>query len=399
MKNLIIRSGSLRMGGLERVLIEVLKTIDKNKYHLCLIIEDDSGDANVFLDQVPTEIPVYFLKNKEIVAKRAYYRARKKSFFYKILYNLYSVFERRVVLDETQKVICKVEKEFGPVDVFLDYDWGARHYVEKLEARKKVIWIHNSLPGLLKKTSKIKRFGKNLDKYDVVVGICDEMKEEMQTLYPFLKDKVTRVYNPFNFDRILRLSEDQSQLNVDEQQLLEQDYILAVSRLDTVQKDYKTLLKGYALAVKLGIQEQLYIVGDGSGRAQIEEMISEYGLNEKVVMIGRTTNPYVWMKNANLFVHSSFYEGFGLVLVEAMICGRVALCSNCLVGPTEVLGNGKYGALFDVGDDKGLAEKLVQLLSNKEALQKYENVLEEQINKFNSQNIIKEYEKIIDTAV
>jgi len=142
-----------------------------------------------------------------------------------------------------------------------------------------------------------------------------------------------------------------------------------------------------------------YIVGDGSGRAQIEQMISEYGLNDKVVMIGRTTNPYVWMKNANLFVHSSFYEGFGLVLVEAMICGTVVLCSNCPVGPTEVLGNGKYGVLFDVGDDKGLSENLVQLLSNKEVLQKYENVLEEQINKFNSQKVIKEYEKIIDTVL
>ena len=59
-KNIIIRSGSLRMGGLERVLIEVLQTIDKKKYNITLVIDDDCDEGNIFEKDIPKEIPYYF---------------------------------------------------------------------------------------------------------------------------------------------------------------------------------------------------------------------------------------------------------------------------------------------------------------------------------------------------
>ena len=55
--------------------------------------------------------------------------------------------------------------------------------------------------NLKKSEGKIKRFGKRLEKYDRIVAICDEMKEELKDIYPNLKDKIIRIYNPFNFDK------------------------------------------------------------------------------------------------------------------------------------------------------------------------------------------------------
>ena len=68
-KNIIIRSGSLRMGGLERVLIEVLQSINKEKYNITLVIDDNCGVGNIFEKDIPKEIPYYFLKSEELINK------------------------------------------------------------------------------------------------------------------------------------------------------------------------------------------------------------------------------------------------------------------------------------------------------------------------------------------
>lgn len=396
MKNLIIRSGSLRMGGLERVLIEMLQNISKEKYNIYLIIEDDSGKNNIFLDQVPKEIPIHFLKTEELIAKTDYHRKRKKSLYHKIMYNLHMIKEHKIVIDETKKVIEKMEKEFGKVDVFLDYDWGSRRYIEQLDVKKKIIWIHSSIPKLLRKESKIKRFGKYLNKYDTVVTICDEMKKETENIYPHLIGKVKKVYNPFNFQRIIQLSKDISNLTQIEKELISENYIVAVSRLDLVSKDYETLILGYNAAYKKGIKEKLYIVGDGVDKEIIQNMINKNGLEDKIKLLDRKINPYVWMKNSKLFVHSSKFEGLPTVLIEAMICGKVVISSNCPTGPFEILQGGEVGVLFEVGDYKKLSEELYLLLTNENIRKKYEDKLETRIVEFRSDIVIKEYEKVID---
>ena len=102
------------------------------------------------------------------------------------------------------------------------------------------------------------------------------------------------------------------------------------------------------------------------------------------------------MKNSLFFVHSSKYEGFGLVIVEAMICGKIVISSDCPIGPREVLNNGKAGILFTVGDAVELSNKIEELIKSKEKQRKYEIELKEQIEQFNSSIVIKEYEKLID---
>lgn len=395
-KNLVIRSGSLRMGGLERVLIEMLQNLDKNRYNISLIIEDDSGKENIFLDQVPKSIDIYFLKPENLIAKTHYHRERKKNLYHKFMYNFLMSKEHSFVIRRTQEVLQEIEKRYGEIEVFLDYDWGARRYVEKLKAKRKIVWIHNSVPKLLKKESKIVRFGKNLAKYDTVVAICDDMKKELEDIYPYLKGHVERVYNPFNFKRILDLAEDKTGLTENQKTLLEDDYIIAVSRLDTVQKDYATLIKGYRLAQESGVKEKLYIVGDGPDRKEIENLIKESRLEDKIILIGKTTNPYVWMKNSKLFVHSSKYEGFGLVIVEAAILGKAIISSDCKVGPKEILGNGKYGKIFSVGDYRKLGEELIELLKEKDIRKKYESVAKERAKDFEANKIMKEYDTIIN---
>lgn len=208
-KNIIFRSGSLRMGGLERILIEVLQNIDKEKYNITLVIDDDCGKDNIFEKDIPKEIPYYFLKSQKLIEKTEYYKKRKKNLICKVMYNLYMNLETFIMSREMKKII----NYLGKVDILIDFDAGATKYIEKIKAEKKVAWIHNSIPKLKKKKSKIERFGRRLEKYDKIVAICDEMKEELKKIYPNLKNKITRIYNPFNFDRIKLLENNEENLS------------------------------------------------------------------------------------------------------------------------------------------------------------------------------------------
>ena len=390
-KNVIIRSGSLRMGGLERVLIEVLQNIDKKKYNLTLVVDDDCGEDNIFEKDIP-EIPYYFLKPQKLIEKTNYYKSRRKNILYKLMYNIYMNIETYIKSKNLKNLI----KKLGKIDVFIDYDAGATKYIENIEADKKVVWIHNSIPNLKKSESKIKRFGKRLEKYNKIIAICDEMKEELTDIYPNLKERIIRIYNPFNFSRVLNLKDDLSELNEKDRNLLKEDYCIAISRLDTVQKDYKTLLKAFKILKSKGINKKLYIVGDGPSKEEIENTIREYDLIEEVKLLGRFKNPYIWLNNADFFIHSSKYEGFGLVLIEAAILDKLVISSNCPVGPTEILENGKSGILFNVGESEELAEKIEKVLNDKNLRNRYILSMKKRREDFKKENVLKEYEKLID---
>lgn len=400
-KNIVFSSGSLRMGGLQRVLIEVLQNIDREKYNISLIITDNSGDEDIFLKDIPQGINLYFLKPEELLRKtEVYQKTRKTSIYSRIMYNLMMWKERKIIPANAKKALEDIKENYGEIDLYIDYDWGATKYIDKLNLKRSVVWIHSSIPNLLgNKKSKIERFGKRLAKYSGIVAICDEMKEEIERIYPYLKGKVERVYNPFNFERIESLAQDRSELTKEQENLMKEKYFVAVSRLDNVQKDYPTLLKAMKLLKERGINEKLYIIGDGPDRKEIEKEIKELKLESEVRLIGLTKNPYVWMKNAQFFVHSSKYEGFGLVIVEAAILENAIISSNCPVGPKEILGNGEYGILFDVGDYKKLAEKLEIFCKDNELKKKYKEKVMLKALEFDSKKVIKEYEEIIEKLI
>ena len=114
------------------------------------------------------------------------------------------------------------------------------------------------------------------------------------------------------------------------------------------------------------IEENLVIVGDGPDLELLEEYIKKLKLEQRVFFLGRKNNPYVWIDNCKLFVLSTKFEGFGLVLTESMILNKKVISSNCLVGPKEILENGKYGKLFEIGNVEELSEKILITLGEKE---------------------------------
>ena len=380
-KKILFYNGSLRMGGIERVLVEVLQNLDKDKYEIDLVIEDGIRSLNVFEKDIPKYINLHYLKSEELIQKTDWYRQRRKNILYRIVYQImmgYEGYIKRKNLKELGK-----KKKY---DVVIDFDMGLSKFIDLIVTDKKIAWVHANIESWYKKKDRIERLGKRLSKYDKIVTICDAMKESTIKLYPFLKEKIIRIYNPFNFERIRTLAEEKVDRELE--YYFSEKYFISVMRLTLAQKDFETLIKGFKLAKEKGIKKKLYILGDGPDKEKIRELIKKEKMEKEIFLLGNIKNPYPWIKNSEALVHSSKYEGLPTVLIEALILNKLVISSDCPTGPREILEEGKLGELYGVGDYKELGRLLIE--------RKEKNTITEEIKKYSISEVIKEYEKMIE---
>ena len=396
MKTIVISSGDLTMGGLQKILVEYLKLIDKNKYRIVLLIANDYGKKNLFLEEIPKNVEIQFVRPYNLVSKIAELSKNRK-ILNRLLLKRYRYRSKRVF----KSIFLEKLSKLGKIDLIIDFDGGLKSILDNLKAEKKIIWIHSSIRKHKQDNkSKISRYGEELKKYDKIIAICKEMKEEIKELYPSLSHKIEYIYNPLDCNNIIEQgNENIEKMTSYEKELIESDYFLAISRLDAVQKDFETLIEGYLILKNKGIKERLYIIGEGDGRVKIEKMIEEKKLVEDVILLGEKKNPYIWIKHSKLFIHSSRYEGLPTVLLEALMMDKFIVSSNCPTGPTEILTNPKAGELFNVGDANQLAEKVLKILYDKDYQKELLKNIQLKKKEFELSEITQKFHKIIEESM
>jgi glycosyltransferase involved in cell wall biosynthesis len=138
-------------------------------------------------------------------------------------------------------------------------------------------------------------------------------------------------------------------------------YIVSVTRLEETQKDVATLIRAYALLVHdHQLAETLLLVGHGRHQGELERLALELGVRDRITFLGFTPNPLPYMRQAQLMVLSSKYEGLPTVLIEGLILGKVLVSTDCPTGPREILDAGRAGLLTPVGDAPALAAAMLQ---------------------------------------
>jgi glycosyltransferase involved in cell wall biosynthesis len=138
---------------------------------------------------------------------------------------------------------------------------------------------------------------------------------------------------------------------------------VAIGRL-IEQKDHTTLLRAFARVHAERPDARLAILGSGPLEAELRALVRELELDDVVALPGRT-DIRDWLERADIFVHTSRWEGFGIVLLEAMLASLPIVATRISAVP-EVVVDGETGLLVDAGDDDGLARALLDLLESPE---------------------------------
>ena len=360
MMKILFKSGSTMMGGLEKVQIEYINfLLEQEKYQIKIVIENDNGKDNALEKHINYDV-IYLKDYNYILEIRNLRENRKKSLWSRIKYNLAISKEKKYADNK----FLQIYKEYKP-DIVIDFDSSLTKIIDKLNSSKNLVWIHSSIKNWKKKKSKIDRFVDRISKYSKIICICKEMKEDLINLKNELKNKVDFLYNPIDFDRIKKLSNED--FSEEDKKLLKNKFLLSIARLDCVPKDFETLFKAYEIAKKDGYDGKLYIIGDGPDKDKVEKLKEANLYKEDILLLGRKENPYNWLKKADKLILSSRYEGFAIVLLEGLCLGKNVIASDCKTGPNEILANNR-GLLFKVGDYSTLAKYIISE-KNKEELE------------------------------
>jgi glycosyltransferase involved in cell wall biosynthesis len=142
-------------------------------------------------------------------------------------------------------------------------------------------------------------------------------------------------------------------------------YVVACGRF-TRQKDYPTLLRGFAWAVGEGLAEDLVLIGYGEDEAMLRALAGSLGVAHRVHFVSYRANPLPYFAGARAMVHSSLFEGFGLVLLEAMALGVPCIATACPGGPVEILEGGRSGLLVRPGDPEAMGQAILRLMASQE---------------------------------
>lgn len=246
-----------------------------------------------------------------------------------------------------------VNQEFDVAINYLEIDSPA-FLLDHIRAKKYLQWIHIDVENL-NDPAEYDRYLPLWQRMDGIVCVSQMALDSFRCRYPSVADKTRLIYNFYDTALILRKGmEPYSFRGV-------RPALLSVGRM-TEQKKYLRFLDVLARLRDEGLGSTWHVVGDGIQLPEIEEKIKALGLSDQVILHGLTDNPYKYMKNCDLFVLPSGWEGFPTVTVEAKLLGCPVLATD-VAGIREQLTHGKTGWIVE-NDEDAIYQGLKQLLTD-----------------------------------
>jgi glycosyltransferase involved in cell wall biosynthesis len=377
-KKILIRIGSLRHGGAEKVLINFLKNLPENKYEIDLLINLYTG---MYIKEVPSWVNLHYLIKGEMITTNRPLEIPVKAF--RVLYQKMFLYFPSLLY----RFILKNKK--------YDVEIAAIHgmYRELLSSpqkdSKKIIWIQNDIFNLKEYTPDVIR---QLFKFDRILVISNKLKEEMQKVARNDQEKqsVVKIFNPI--DKADTVNKANTAID---------DYpfsndIPTFITIGTVypQKGYDRLLDVHKKLINEGLKHQIIIIGDGFDYENIQSKLNQLGLQETVKMLGFRSNPYPYLKKADFYVMSSRHEGFPTIIAEALILNK-PIVSTDVSGIKDLLQEGKLGVITPNSED-GIYEGMKKFLTDSGLAERYEKEIATADLPFVLQQSVAKLQNIID---
>jgi len=357
---------SMNGGGAERVMLSLLAGLDPDKYQPVLVLFERKG---AYLKEMPTDIQVHCLEKKtRLDAIRLPFR------------------------------LAHLIQQIQP-DVVLSFLWYANlinvlSSFVRLHNIPIVISIHNflSLSLTVQKYSGIKRLMTRLffPMANEVISVSKAASHDLMSSFNIPEHKISVIYNGIDKMHIIKCSAYQPEQKYFDD---ETPIIVAVGRLSK-QKGFDVLIRAFA-EVRKKRAVKLLILGEGDERSYLESLAVKEGVSQHVSMPGFVSNPYAYIKRSSLYVLSSNFEGFPVILLEVMACGVPIISTTCTSGPSEILENGVTGILVNVGNVGELSGSICNLLDDPAKAEQLALNAKKKVDDWTIEKMVSHHEQLI----
>ncbi len=343
-------------GGIDAVLVDYLRFLaQREDYCITLAISIHMGELEVFRKQIPEQVQVVYLVDQPMLTRWRQQKITQRLPFYIKVYD-------EALLSPIRRMMTgrKLRQLAAQHDVVIDFDCCHYAYLKSVKTWK-VAWFHFSFKQLMEQNRRrTQRIGNHLRYYDRIVTISQAMLDEGKEIFPWLEGRWRLIYNA----KDEQLLQQRASEPVDDPRIND-NYILAIERLEESQKDLSTLIRAYQLLRnEYHHEEKLYLLGKGRDEQLLRQLAERLGIADSVVFLGFSSNPYPWIAHAKAIAHSAKFEGLPTVMIESLIMGKLIVATDCPTGPREILDQGRAGLLTPVGDAAKLAESLHQVLTD-----------------------------------
>ncbi|MEN1937241.1 glycosyltransferase [Paenibacillus sp. 102] len=330
-KNILFIMNNLNCGGAEKALISLLEVIDYSKYKVDLFLFKHEG---IFINKLPKEVTVLpeSIKYKyfDMPIKRSLTDLMKigdfKTIFSRGVLGYLAKTETNGAIIE-QKIwkymsnsIDEIDKEY---DVAIGFQEKNPIYfcVDKVKAKKKIGWIHTDYNKLGIDFSKEKFY---FGKLDHIVTVSEELVNILKENFPEYGEKIGCIHNIVSARMIRKMSLEKVDFKEENDKSIS---LISVGRL-AKEKGLDISLEAFNILVKKGYDLTWYLIGEGNVREELERIIKEEKLEKRVKLLGIKENPYPYIKQADIYIQTSRYEGKSISIDEAKILAKPILITN-----------------------------------------------------------------------
>ncbi|MEX2461041.1 MAG: glycosyltransferase [Paenibacillaceae bacterium] len=366
-KNLLFVIDSLDVAGAEKSLVTLLSMIDYAKYSVDLMLFGHGGKLE---ELVPSDVkiltPLKYTNFTNLNIKKAVTYSLKKLDFKmlhaRVKYTLsirtkeYSNPQKaRIFWQSASHVIESNPKMY---DIAISYAQGIPTFyvAEKVKAKKKFAWVNVSY----RLDKKEMEFQKNFyDQYNQIVAVSDSTKEIFIETFPQYSDQINVIYDINNPDFISKMA-DIGETFADQ---FDGVRILTIGRLNN-QKGYDIALAACRKLKESGVKFKWYALGKGPLKEEIKTYIKEHDLSEYFILLGIKSNPYPFIKQSDIYVQTSRFEGFGIAIAEARML-NIPVVTTRFDAVYNQMTDGKNGLVVDMNGD-AIYEGILKLIKDRQ---------------------------------
>lgn len=366
MKNVLIVSHCMELGGAERALLGLLDAFDCNKYNIELFLLRHTGELMKYIPEKVKLLP----ENKsysslavplaDVIKKGAFgvalgrYEGKKRAAKFADEHSFKS--SEYVFIEYSHKYTVRHMPMISEKDYDLVISFLTPHYfaAEKTRAKKKIAWIHTDYSFIeIDVESELKMWSA----YDKIIAVSESGKEAFVKTFPSLSDRVEVIENihPAEFIKT------QANEFVVTNEMPDDGYIkfLSVGRYCDA-KNFDNVPEICSMLNNV----KWYIIGYGADEEIIKRKIAEFGMQDRVILLGKKTNPYPYFKACDFYIQPSRYEGNAVTVNEALILGKLVAITNYATAKSQI-NNGVDGVIVPL-ENKECAEGLTKFLNDKE---------------------------------
>lgn len=364
-KKILFLINTLRDGGAEKILVDIVNHLDPDKYDIEVRLIYTRG---VYFDRLNSNIKLSF-----ITGKPGTFWATQVS---RLLPRLSSELLHRLFI-----------RDKYDVEVAFLEGYATKIVAGAPRETKKLAWVHCDVTktewinGVYKTDA---GFSNCYRKIDEVICVSESVKEAFIERFGEVT-KLTVKYNPVDDKKIRELSCEEIQLQPQKDVVT----LISIGRM-TPQKKFIRLLAAVNNLLKQSYKIELWLLGDGEERKDLETFVQEQGIQDAVTFTGYLKNPYPYIRQADLYVCSSIYEGFSTAATEALVLGTPVLTTD-VSGMREMLGDSEYGLITE-NDDVAFENGLRKLLDHPELLAHYRKMAQKRSSYFEMTNRLREIE-------